>query len=101
MAADAARPGGIAGLYRMELDRRKTIFILLAAIFLLGGCGTTPPRILERLRRPDFLSAIADKGRFSDFCSGLPVHVILDPKAALHGAAWFGMDALAARVDPA
>ena len=67
-------------------------------IYLGGGI---PPRILKRLQRPDFLSAIADKGRFSDFCSSLPVHVIEDPKAALHGAAWFGMEALGAGVDPA
>jgi glucokinase len=60
-------------------------------IYLGGGI---PPRILERLQRPDFLSAIADKGRFSDFCSRLPVHVIQDPKVALEGAAWFGMEAL-------
>ena len=67
-------------------------------IYLGGGI---PPRILERLQRPDFLSAIADKGRFSDFCSSLPVHVIQDPKVALRGAAWFGMEALAEGVDPA
>lgn len=60
-------------------------------IYLGGGI---PPRILERLQQPDFLSAIADKGRFSALCSCMPIHVILDPKAALRGAAWFGMDAL-------
>ena len=60
-------------------------------IFLGGGI---PPRILERLKQPDFLSAIADKGRFTELCSSMPVHVIRDPKAALHGAAWYGLDAL-------
>ncbi|MEN8213130.1 MAG: glucokinase [Pseudomonadota bacterium] len=60
-------------------------------IYLGGGI---PPRILERLQQPDFLSAIADKGRFSALCSSMPVHVILDPKAALRGAAWFGMGAM-------
>jgi glucokinase len=60
-------------------------------IYLGGGI---PPRILERLQQPDFLSAIADKGRFSSLVSTMPVHVILDPKAALHGAAWFVLEAL-------
>lgn len=60
-------------------------------IYLGGGI---PPRILDRLRQPDFLGAIADKGRFSGLCASLPVQVIKDPKAALHGAAWFGLDAL-------
>jgi len=67
-------------------------------IYLGGGI---PPRILKRLQRPDFLHAITDKGRFSHFCSGLPVHVIQNPKVALHGAAWFGMEALATGVDSA
>lgn len=54
-------------------------------IFLGGGI---PPRILTRLRQPDFINAIGDKGRFSALCAGMPLHVILDSRAALHGAAW-------------
>jgi len=61
-------------------------------IYLGGGIL---PRILKRLSRPDFLDRIADKGRFSSLCAGMPVHVILDPKAALHGAAWYGFGTLA------
>ena len=53
-------------------------------IYLGGGI---PPRILKRLARPDFLGRIADKGRFFSLCANMPVHVILEPKAALHGAA--------------
>jgi glucokinase len=54
-------------------------------IYLGGGI---PPRILARLRQPDFLNAIGDKGRFSALCASMPLHVILDPRAALRGAAW-------------
>lgn len=60
-------------------------------IYLGGG---VPPRILERLKRPDFLSAIANKGRFFNLCSTMPVHVIMTSKAALYGAAWHGLAAL-------
>ena len=60
-------------------------------IYLGGGI---PPRILERLKRPDFLSYIADKGRFYTLCSKMPVHVIMDPKAALRGAAWYGLETM-------
>lgn len=63
----------------------------LGGIYLGGGI---PPRILERLKRPDFLSRIANKGRFSNLCSKMPVHVILTPKVALYGAAWYGIDVL-------
>jgi len=58
-------------------------------IYLGGGI---PPRILNRLAQPDFLRRIADKGRFSSMCANMPVHVILDPQAALHGAAWYGFE---------
>ncbi len=60
-------------------------------IYLGGGI---PPRILKRLKRPDFLGHIADKGRFYNLCSKMPVHVIMDPKAALRGAAWYGLETL-------
>ena len=63
--------------------------------FLFWIGGGIPPRILKRLQQPDFLTAIADKGRFSDFLSSVPVQVILNPKVALHGAAWFGEEQLA------
>jgi len=62
------------------------ILLPTGGIYLGGGI---PPRILNRLAQPDFLSRIADKGRFSSMCANMPVHVILDPQAALHGAAWY------------
>jgi glucokinase len=61
-------------------------------IYLGGGI---PPRILARLQQPDFPKAIADKGRFGDLCAAIPLHVIRDPKAALLGAAWLGIETLA------
>lgn len=46
------------------------------------------------MQRPDFIEAICYKGRFSDWVARMPVHVILDPKAALHGAAWHALEVL-------
>jgi glucokinase len=63
-------------------------------IYFGGGIA---PRILSRLQRPDFLSSLAHKGRFTEFCSDLPVQVIQNPKVALYGAAWFAVEALARR----
>lgn len=60
-------------------------------IYLGGGI---PPRILERLKRSDFLGAVGNKGRFSGLCSSMPIHVILTPKAALYGAAKQGFELL-------
>lgn len=64
---------------------------LALKVFATGGLylgGGIPPRILPRLRKPDFLDAICYKGRFRDWLARIPVHVIVDPVAALHGAAW-------------
>jgi glucokinase len=54
-------------------------------IYLGGGI---PSRILGRLQQPDFLSAMHAKGRQGALLQRMPVHVMLDSEAALHGAAW-------------
>jgi glucokinase len=66
-------------------------FLATGGLYLGGGI---PPRILKRLKQPDFSAAVTDKGRFSELCGAMPIHVILDPKVALHGAAWAGLEAL-------
>jgi glucokinase len=53
-------------------------------VFLGGGI---PPRILNLLRHERFLRAMRDKGRFGAVIDRAPVHVILNPKVALLGAA--------------
>jgi glucokinase len=60
-------------------------------IFLGGGI---PPRILEPLKEPRFMEAFVNKGRFSDLLTDVPVHVILNPKAALLGTACYGFEEL-------
>ena len=57
-------------------------------VYLGGGI---PPRILPALDQ-DFMEAFWNKGRFSHLLSQIPVHVILNSKAALLGAACFGFD---------
>ncbi len=67
------------------LGNMSLVLLPMRGVYLGGGI---PPRILKRLQRPDFLEAIRDKGRFRTLLERIPVHVILDPQAALHGAAW-------------
>lgn len=65
-------------------------------IFATGGLhrgGGIPARILPPPQKKDFLDAISYKGRFRDWVARIPVHVILDPKAALHGPAWDRLNA--------
>ncbi len=56
---------------------------------LMGG--GIPPRILSALDQPAFLEAFCNKGRFRELLTQMPVHVILNPKAALLGASAYGL----------
>ena len=76
--------GGVAGNMALKV-------IATGGLYLGGGL---PPRILSRLQQRDFLDAICYKGRFRDWIKNIPVSVILDGKAALHGAAWHALDRL-------
>ncbi len=58
--------------------------LTLGGLYLGGGI---PPKILSALKKDVFMNAFADKGRFRDLVSRIPVHVILNDKAALLGAA--------------
>lgn len=53
-------------------------------VYLGGGI---PPRILPALETDRFMEAFWNKGRMSDLMARMPVHVILNPKVALLGAA--------------
>jgi glucokinase len=54
-------------------------------VYLGGGI---PPRILPHLQSGSFTPSFSRKGRFSTMLSRMPVHVILQPKTALFGAAY-------------
>jgi glucokinase len=58
-------------------------------VYLGGGI---PPRILSVLDPERFMASFSHKGRFAEMLSTVPVHVIMNPKAALLGAAAFGFD---------
>lgn len=61
-------------------------------VYLAGGL---PRRILPRLQTAAFLEAFRGKGRFCEILSRIPLQVVLEPEAALLGAAWMGAEALA------
>jgi len=58
-------------------------------VYLGGGI---PLRILPALKDRRFLEAFRRKGRMSDLLARVPVHVILNPKVALLGAACYGLE---------
>jgi len=60
-------------------------------VYLGGGI---PPRIIPALEDKDFMESFSNKGRFSELLSRIPVHVILNQKVALIGAAHYGLELL-------
>jgi glucokinase len=56
-------------------------------IFIGGGI---PPRILPFFK-PDQFMAVFSRGVYSEMLSEIPIHIILNPKTALLGAAAYGM----------
>lgn len=92
-ALDAERP---CDLCRMTLQ----IFVsvlgaeagnLALKLLATGGVylgGGIPPRILPALGDGAFMQAFLNKGRFGDLLGRVPVHVIMDARAALLGAAY-------------
>jgi glucokinase len=54
--------------------------------------GGIPPRILSYLQGNHFMQAFTHKGRFTQMLAQIPVHVILNPKVALLGAAIHGFE---------
>ncbi len=55
---------------------------------LIGG--GIAPKLIEKLRGPQFLEAFLDKGRMSALLATMPVRVILNDQCALLGAALYG-----------
>jgi len=62
---------------------------LALGVYLGGGI---PPRIISILEHGPFMESFTNKGRFSELVSRIPVHVILNPKIALIGAALYGLE---------
>jgi glucokinase len=106
----AADPTPVIVNTALEDERRcelckKTLAIFISAlgaeagnlalkVMATGGVylgGGIPPRILPLLDKGSFFEGFTNKGRFSELVSRIPVHVILNPKTALMGAALHGL----------
>lgn len=63
--------------------------IARGGVYLGGGI---PPRILPALEQQRFMRSFLHKGRMADLLLAMPVHVILNPRTALLGAALYGLE---------
>lgn len=69
--------------------------IARGGVYLGGGI---PPRILPALEQQRFMRSFLHKGRMADLLLSMPVKVILNPRMALLGVAYYGLEQLSAAV---
>jgi len=72
-------------LYGSEAGNLALKIMATGGVYLGGGIA---PKIIEKLRAPDFMRAFCTKGRMSDLLKAIPVRVIVNDKAGLIGSAY-------------
>lgn len=72
------------GIYGAEAGNLALKGLTVGGVFVAGGIG---PKIRRRLTDGAFVRAFRDKGRFADLLAAVPVHLVLEPRTALLGAA--------------
>jgi glucokinase len=77
------------GIYGAMAGNLALIMKATGGLYLGGGIA---PKIIEKLKDGLFMCAFKDKGRMSSLVATIPVHVILDDKTALYGAARCAFD---------
>jgi glucokinase len=78
----------LAAILGAEAGNAALRGLATGGVYLGGGI---PPRILPVLRGRAFREGFMQKGPMSRLMERIPVHVILEPRAALLGAARYGM----------
>ena len=71
-------------LYGAEAGNLALKVLAVGGVFIGGGIG---PKIRARLADGTFVAGFRDKGRFADLMAAIPVKLVLEPRAALLGAA--------------
>jgi len=70
--------------YGAEAGNMALKVLAVGGMYIGGGIA---PKILKTMRSGTFMTAFTDKGRLSDLLEKTPVHVILESRCALMGAA--------------
>jgi len=73
-----------ASIYGAETGNLVLKVLASGGAYVAGGIA---PRIIEKLRDGTFIKAFREKGRLSSFVRDVPVHVVMNRKVGLLGAA--------------
>src|SRR5213593_338403 len=75
--------------YGAEVGNLALKGLTVGGVFVAGGIA---PKILPRLSDGQFLRSFCSKGRLADLLADIPVHVVLESRTALLGAARVALD---------
>jgi glucokinase len=84
-----------ASTYGAEAGNLALKAMALGGVYVGGGIA---PKIRAKLVDGSFITAFRDKGRFGPLMDSIPVHLVLDPRAPLLGAALVAARATGAAV---
>jgi glucokinase len=90
-ALDASDPLAVAALdlflriYGAQAGNLALTCLARGGVYIAGGIA---PRILPRLRQGPFLEAFRAKGKMAELMGQIPVHVVVNDRVGLQGAAW-------------
>jgi glucokinase len=70
--------------YGAEAGNLALKLLPYGGLYVAGGIA---PKILPLLKGGGFMKAFGDKGRMSDLMAKIPIHIVLNPKVGLIGAA--------------
>ncbi len=71
-------------LYGAAAGNLALTLLPTGGLFVAGGIA---PKIIDRLRSGEFVQAFRAKGRFSELLATIPVHVVMNSRVGLLGAA--------------
>lgn len=71
-------------IYGAMAGNLALINLAFGGVYVAGGIA---PKIIERLGSGDFIRAFIQKDRMSALLQAMPVHIIMNPKVGLRGAA--------------
>lgn len=81
----------LAGALGSHAGNTVLTYLSTGGLFLGGGI---PPKIAGKLKEGGTLSAYLNKGRLSPLVQSTPLRIIMDDRAALHGAAAIARESL-------
>jgi len=81
-------------IYGAEAGNLALKGLAVGGVLIGGGIA---PKIRAKLEDGAFINAFRDKGRLSEMMAAIPVHVVLEPRAALLGAAGIARSLLSGR----